>query len=229
MNKNKNVCFFHIATMGHYEHVNSEMLYTMLNCGFLEQLEKLYICKLGVNPLNLPFEHDCFEIIECGKDLKQYEYPTLKKLKEFANNTDKNYNILYICNAGVSHPPGTTQFFYPGWRRLMLHFCAVEYKLCLETLKNFDACGIEWEPTPTGHFSGNFWWITSKFAKTLLEVDDAIKYQKDNIGYSDRHAAEFWLDMNKNIKATSIYHTPYNWRTRPIIDWYQKVIGDFKL
>jgi len=81
-NKNKNSVFFPILQQ--WDIMNMLIQKCYIQCwivDFLDQLEKLYICKLGVNPLNLPFNHKCFEIIDCGIDLKTIWISNFKKIK----------------------------------------------------------------------------------------------------------------------------------------------------
>ena len=223
MNNRKSVCFFHIATMGHYEEVNKEMLTTLLESGLLDKLEKLYLCVMGENPLNLPFNHPSFEIVDLGKDLSLFEYPKLEHLELFAR-ANSNYNILYLCNAGVSHNKNENDY-YPGWRQLMMHFCVTEWENVFKVLDTYDTCGIEWQDDPSGHFSGNFWWVTSEHVKKMPTVEEAKNYTSViNFG-TYRHGAEFWIGMNKDVKHKSLFDTGYSWRDRPIINWYEKVIN----
>jgi hypothetical protein len=51
----------------------------------------------------------------------------------------------------------------------MSHFVLQRAPDCLKALDHHDLAGVEWGTEPEPHFSGNFWWATSDYLKTLPE------------------------------------------------------------
>ena len=217
----KIVCFFHVATMGHYKEVNEEMLNCMESSGFLDRIDTLYISCIESHPLDLPdkFKRDKIKIINQGLDIGQFEYPTLESLKDYCFN-NPNDIVVYCCNAGVSHSKDKKDL-YPGWRLLKSHFTFNRWRDNLKALKIYDVCGIEWQTEPKPHFSGNFWWANATYINTLPSIEKSRQLGL-RLFRPFRHGAEMWLGMNPKCQYRSLFQTGYDWLNRPVINWYEE-------
>ena len=222
VNNMRKVAFLHIAIMGHYEEVNKEILDCFRDSGLLDELDFLHIGVVGdINKLNLPFEHEKFKIVHHGDYLGLFEYPTMQAMKDYCTTND--CYALYTANVGVSHDKNRVDY-YPGWRLLDLDILIIKYKKCFQALDDgYDACSFEWQDDPCKHFSGNCFWTTSEYLKTLPDLSEAKEYGLKIIN-SPRHGAEFWIGMKPKIKHKSFFQTGYNWRSRPIINWYEEML-----
>jgi hypothetical protein len=120
--------------------------------------------------------------------LVDFEYPTLRKLYERA---DENDNVLYIHTKGVSkcslqkytneeklkyqlalgNKPGNKTENINAWRNKMMEFCVTKWKTCLSKMENenYKLCGHNWHHGNCkikNHISGNMWWAKADYIKT---------------------------------------------------------------
>jgi len=111
-----------------------------------------------------------FHIIKEGPNDKSYERFTLLEIKKHINDDDK---FLYLHTKGVSeisHHSGKTPEYENifWWRTWMEYFLIGQFEKCIEELNTHDIVGINYtELGPYPHFSGNFWWSTGRYYKTL--------------------------------------------------------------
>lgn len=76
---------------------------------------------------------------------------------------DEKY-IFYIHSKGVTHKNGSINH---DWRRVLNFYTINKWVLNVNLLRTYDAVGCYLSLYPSIHFSGNFWWATSKYVKTL--------------------------------------------------------------
>jgi hypothetical protein len=108
-----------------------------------------------------------FKVEAIGVNDASYERFTLSKIKVKVNDNDR---FLYIHSKGVSrvHAKGIVSECIYLWRNYMEYFLIANYKKCLEKLKDHDIVGVAYKDEQIGpHFSGNFWWSTGKYFKSL--------------------------------------------------------------
>ena len=115
-----------------------------------------------------------------------------------------NGNIFYIHSKGVSHHGTRTEQAQTDWRHYMEHFIIEKHEVCLKELENVDVVGVNWTKSAekqaysilygemkyqpvTPHFSGNFFWATSKYIRTLPKL----------FPINCRYDCEFWLGQNQ--------------------------------
>jgi len=179
-----NVIFFHIATINHYQNIVDEILSSIKDSGLINEVDKIYLSILGSNDVKLLY-NDKIEILFKSDNLDLCEFPILMLLKKFSYSNKAN--ILYLHTKGVNNntPP------INDWRKYMLYFNVFKYKDALEKLKDYDTYGVDLRDNPTLHYSGNFWWTTSNYAKTLPDFNDI------PLVISERHKAEFCICYNK--------------------------------
>lgn len=142
------------------------------------------------------------------------EIETLVALQRTANMVVAEAKILYMNSLGVTWDANNLELSqtmvqtmdgeipYPvvcankaKWRRYLEHFTIDQWRTCVSELDSHDCVGAE---LCTGgflggkqhsqlHYSGNFWWTTSKYIRTL---DDIFPF--DSPDYV-RFACEFWI------------------------------------
>ena len=85
---------------------------------------------------------------------------------------------------------------------MMLYFLVNKCSECFDLLNNYDTVGCNFTITSTfqPHYSGNFWWATSNYIKSLKKIPDG----------SERHLAEWWLLSNKSVKSYEIHNSRTN-------------------
>ena len=82
---------------------------------------------------------------------------------------------------------------------MMTYFSVDQHTTCDKLLKSYDVIGCNYHVLPNAHFSGNFWWATSKYIKSLTKI-------KSNI----RHDAEWWILSNKYVNKYELHNSGIN-------------------
>lgn len=214
----KKYAFYHSAIMNNYQVINDQVLNDVLESGLLDDLDKLYICSLGSPEYKSKIKSDKIEHITVGTHIREYEFPTLKKVQEKAKS-EKCY-IMYFSNLGVGHSNMPTA---KSWRDLISHFCVKNYKNCWKDLdEGFDVSGGEWCDLPLPHYSGTWWWAKSEYINSLMDVyqcKEKLIIPKLN---SVRHRAEMWIGTNPKCKAKRNFISGYDWTNKPqLTNWLE--------
>lgn len=99
-----------------------------------------------------------------------YERPILERARRFCERDEPlARGVWYVHGKGVSdHHAGNANV--TEWRRLMEHFVIEGWRQCVASLREYDACGVNWHELPAPHFSGNFWWARPRYLATLPET-----------------------------------------------------------
>lgn len=120
------------------------------------------------------------------------EAPTLGILKDFCSHHD--VYALYLHGKGVTVPNSTN---VAAWRDYLLHFVVQGWQTMVRSLGVFDAAGVQLQDHERGaHYSGNFWWTSSRFVRTLDRLGDNC----------NRFDCEFWLGTAERYKLFSAHH-----------------------
>ena len=194
--------FVHVASVNNYQQIFEELFGEIIDSGLLEGSKDVRVCVVGnggdlmiPEGDNITVDFDPIASNNPSHSFNYGEFYTLTKLKEYANQVEENTKILYCHLRGVTSP---TNDCIPTWRKYLIHHNITNYKKCLETLDEYDACGVDLiskERWPfADHFSGNFWWANSDHIKKLpeiSEIDNPSAPQKATL----RHNAEFWIGM----------------------------------
>jgi len=173
--------FYHICCTDSAFGIVNDQITKIIYSGLYDKVTKIYCCLVGVNPYIL---HDIscileqhgnkFAILAYGQNDTTYERFTLTKIKELVQPADK---ILYLHTKGVTHTESVPRLSVASWRNMMEYFLIGRYEQCLADLDTHDAVGIMWhgthQPQFKGvnymHFSGNFWWTTGAYFRSLPE------------------------------------------------------------
>jgi hypothetical protein len=146
-----------------------------------------------------------------------YEIWVYNTFMNDAKNSTEPYNLLYLHSKGVNGNP-----FARSWRDYMEYFCIENWRECVSGLGDeYDTCGVDfYGPNDHGnyHYSGNFWWATSDYIKTLDGQTHAAYVQKYG-----RFSEEQFICSNVNARHknwhtahVNFYHNEYpsqNYRT----------------
>lgn len=154
---------YYICCIGEYKQIVKEQLETIHHSGLLSKTRLIY----------------CF-ICQYKEEIMQILQPYLSKLKiisttenlyeKFALETCRShlplsidfYYLYYFHTKGVSHDPKKHQVFHER-RRNLDFFILRQYETCIFWLDHhYDAVGTSLSLYPALHFSGNFWWTTSR-------------------------------------------------------------------
>lgn len=197
--KPKTVCFIHSC---HLASSGTEKLDLILEA--VLKVKGLEV--ITINNIGLRLDHAHYEamdpriiVVHCSDNPLEFELPTLRLMHEFSLNSP-NTKILYVHTKGISYPKGDSRY-EPGldWINYMLHFLCEKSETCLKLLDTHDVVGCNFSENPKPHFSGNFWWTTAKYLKTLATEL-----------LTDKMSAEWWLLSNPKVNKMSLWQSGKN-------------------
>ena len=191
--------FIHIATLGDWEFVINEQLKKISDTGLKNITENISISIIGNNCNKFNLDDDKIKVCYKSFNIEEYEFPILKLLKDTCENND--CIVWYIHTKGVSKGKDKKSQV-DDWRLYMEYFIIENYKICIESLNDYDICGVNWRKKPQPHYSGNFWWARSKYILTLPPFTE--------IFIKDRRNAEFWIGKNNNAKPKILFESGIN-------------------
>jgi beta-1,4-mannosyl-glycoprotein beta-1,4-N-acetylglucosaminyltransferase len=185
----KKYCFIHSCNLENVGTYRLEYLINKLNTtGCIDIFEKVFIINLGI-PIENDFG-DKFEVTNYTGDINVSEFPTINKIQEFSNANPNDY-ILYLHTKGIRY--GRTHTQINDWIDMMLYFTVEQYKKCVAVLdQDIQVAGSDYLVVQSHnvppHYSGNFWWATTNYLKTLEKLPEE--------SFVNRNDAEFWLFKN---------------------------------
>lgn len=181
------VCFIHSCNL---EVSGTEKLDLLLESicksELLGELDAILINTIGL-PLDLSKYSAIskkIEVIQHSSDPTLFEIPTLTLIQRYSK-LNPGVKVLYLHTKGIMY--SKTDSRYPNvldWIHYMLYFLvdSVNYTKCLDLLDSYDTVGCNYLEAPNPHYSGNFWWSTTDYLKTV---------STDSL--SDKMSAEWWL------------------------------------
>lgn len=158
---------YYICCIGEYKQIVKEQLACIYNSGLFSKTQMLYcfICRYneGVKELLKPYASK-IKVIFTEENL--YEKFALENFRTYIP-TGTYYYLYYFHSKGVSHDPKTGAIYHQR-RKNLDFFILVQHEICIFWLdNNYDAVGTTLSLYPSLHFSGNFWWTTSRHLSRL--------------------------------------------------------------
>jgi hypothetical protein len=199
---------YHIGTFGNWSQVVDEQMLVLRISGLYEKLDAIYVGAHGPDCNALiteKFKDDTKVFVAVTEEIeKTYENKTINKLLEIAHENPEAY-ILYIHSKGVTLK---NQIQVP-WRHYMMEKMVKNHDVCINLMdKGYETVGsmILLNEYFFGfpHYSGNFFWTTSKYATSLEPITKL----------SVRHEAERWI-LSKMIPKAHISLGPV-WFNIPV-------------
>ena len=200
--------YYHIGLLNNWESIVKEQCSRIVFSGLYDRLEKIKCYAIDRDGCN---EEKCRSLLKkYGKKFSLEsvsnegdEWFTLKNLRFDIEDEDR---VLYIHSKGVTRFD-TTSFHMNArdfeisnlyenicdWRDLMEFYLIRHHETCLRVLENnYDTVGINYFNGPK-HYSGNFWWATGKYLRTLSY---------------DTPANELWVLSNSH-QSISLFQSPF--------------------
>lgn len=196
------VLFYHLFAINDWSDICDEQFTSLLKSG-LPQVAKMHVCISGPERSDVCdwFENKfsnliCYELHCFEKN--QYEWSTLQLMWNMAKDDDAYY--LYFHAKGVTQS-GEKRIHINSWRQYLNYFCLTSWKDCVLCMDNgADLVGCQYR-VPTqyypGHYSGNFWWVTTEYLKKL---------PNPALFFGERLEAEFW-SCRVPHKAANLWST----------------------
>jgi len=129
------------------------------------------------------------------EDPNIFEGQTLKVIW-LADLPDDSY-ILYIHSKGAT----SNSTYVSAWRETLNYEMITKWRKCCRSLIEYDVIGVSDTHvinTNSVITSGNFWWTTSKYIKTLSNPIDSTQYLDKHHpnDYDYRYCFERWITSN---------------------------------
>jgi hypothetical protein len=176
--------FIHCYLINDYQNIFNSILLNVDKSGLYNEVDKIYCCiTKTINNTKLDTsKYDKCEIIDNGF-LNHFEFPTIYKLWEYCQLTNKNEEILYCHLKGVCIPRET-------WRNNLIFGNIIKFREHINNLKTYNISGIFLRHN---HYSGNFFWINSQIVKTYIQPYAYISVPEN------RYISEPWAIQSINI------------------------------
>jgi len=220
----RKVIFWHTYLTGEYKLVVQEQMTKLITSGLYNEVDYIFtgISATSADDVNWFMEllssyEKFFPILHTDKD---GEKPTMRLLANYAKENE--CYIMYFHTKAVAN----TGYNNTLWRWSMDYNLIYKHKECIELLdKGVDAVGPNLRKnTHVGyhpHFSGTYWWSTSKYIQSLNEE---YLYNKELLGPQNPLLVEFFIGSNHNGNLQSIFEckdeAPYKVET--LINEYLK-------
>ncbi|CAH6418384.1 Hypothetical protein HVR_LOCUS125 [uncultured virus] len=181
----------------------------MREVGFIDRLDYLFINNVGVKIPENQFDFtDKIIITNFSDKTDLFETSTLKRMYFWAlmNPNDK---ILYLHTKGVSYTKEDSRIRgIRDWVDFMLYCNVHHHQKCIEMLDYVDVVGCDYRSKifhngDPNHYSGNYWWATAKYIKSLSIYE-----------LNEKYDAEWWLFRN-NPTFVNIHKCPYGHYENP--------------
>jgi hypothetical protein len=186
--------FYHLACIGSWRSVFAEQMRSLRVAGFA----RVNLSVLGAEAELAAARAVCDDvgldasIVSADGDLTRFETPALLAVEAYAREHE-GY-VLYLHSKGVSNPQDGTK---ARWRRLMMRELVDRWEHCVAELPWYDAIGVNWrDMSPISHFSGNFWYASTRYLRTLADFRsyyDHPRYAIWDAINDKRLGCEFWL------------------------------------
>jgi hypothetical protein len=209
-----NAIFIHAAILDKCKERLIQYLNIIENGNLINYVDSIFICFIGDN--DIPIKEDDIikynhynniKLLKLSNKLSDYELPTLNFLYNFCLK-NPTHNVLYLHTKNVGKE---INYCIEDQIEYMLYFLISKWEKCVNTLFEFDTCGVDLRNNPVLHYSGNFWWSTANNIISLpspIEFNNLNKYP--NPLNSIRHNQEFWICYNKNKKYNSLWDCGIN-------------------
>lgn len=153
----------------------------------------------GIKFLNL--EKVSFIIHE--NEFFENEHRTIMYMHEYAKN-HKGYSLYLHCKGCFRLKPHQQKPRYrkpiQDWINLMEFFVIDKHELCFSKLQEgYSSVGVNYRKDPEPHYSGNFWWASNEYLKTIPRLTG-----------ENRLDGEFWISRGTMWKMCELHDSKLN-------------------
>lgn len=165
----KIIGYIHVCQMPGWERSFDILWKSITQSGLYDATEEIRVGILNSTGRVIPNErlvNDKINIVYVGV-CNEYERPTLLHMRKRAEYETCNY--WYLHTKGLRHFGTDKERSVKNWIDIMLYWNITKWRGANKILENYDTYGclcIELSPNKY-HYSGNFWWATSKHIQTL--------------------------------------------------------------
>ena len=213
--------FYHIFCNDKTAHIVKDQCLRIIFSNLYKRVDAIHCFLAGdsnkINEIKILLENfgKKFLISAEGQGDTTYERFTLLKIDDYITPED---NFLYIHSKGVKSRiigDDTLDNSIYLWRTWMEYFLMTQHNECLDKLNTHDIVGVNFSNQKIGnHFSGNFWWSTGKYYKTLIKeigpaYNDPETYIFSNPTVKYYEIGKIYKDMNDGLYCVKVYPKDY--------------------
>ena len=185
-----------------------------------------YPANFEIEFVDNPLKNDTQMVTNIDKGKIASENITYQKIWDDCQKKDQT--VLYLHSKGITSferllktdtKEGARAFKrYYYWRQF-LNWGAIEnWRAMINALDTHDVAGINYQAEPSPHFSGAFWWSTSKHIRTLPDPSTndwwkKVKSKSKDPWFSkapDRYKDEHWVTQGDKIKIFNLIKNKIN-------------------
>jgi GR25 family glycosyltransferase involved in LPS biosynthesis len=198
----KNVCFIHSC---HLKEKGTESLDKLLeqinNSGLSVKLDLIIINNIGIEIDTLKYETtNKIKVINYSQNTQLWEIPTLKLMHYFSLQQLNKVKILYLHTKGITYNKGTQIYDnVQDWINYMIYWLVEKWDECIKLLKHHNTVGVNYMSEPHKHWSGNYWWSTSKHISNL-DVSKLVS----------KHDSEWWCNSHNETNHYELHNSKKN-------------------
>lgn len=193
------IIFYHMLCVNDYKDRFDKTYTKIKNSGLLDITSAIFVNCVGTEKDNaIIYLKNYDKVTSSISEDNTDESSTLIKLWDVCQTHDGN--ILYLHSKGVTRSDNQN---IKSWVDLMEYFCIEKFERCFRALEKYDTCGVNLSYEPMKHYSGNFWWSTSKYIKSRNLFDVSLSSKIND----KRWYCEFWLLDTENTNPVSLHQT----------------------
>jgi len=179
------ILYIHICQLEEWQRTFQMIMDAVRGSGLYNAANEIRLGVLTHTQVDLQYLNDPkFRIIYEGRP-EEYERPTLLHMKMSAEKTDPlDTKYLYCHTKGIRWFGTPNEPYVVDWIKLLIYWNIEKWANAEDILGKYDTYGCNYHNNGTypPHYSGNFFWTTSRHLKEL----------PDTIG-SEYNDPEFWL------------------------------------
>jgi GR25 family glycosyltransferase involved in LPS biosynthesis/tetratricopeptide (TPR) repeat protein/GT2 family glycosyltransferase len=164
--------FYHLCTINTWRDVLDEQLRRWADSGLAGASKRIFASVVGPAADEgaaalAEAWGERVEVIHLSEDATCFERPVLEYLRTFCEHGEPLARACWYMHAKGVRPEHAQNPNVTDWRRMMEHVIVDGWRQCVDALRDHDACGANWQLEPAPHFSGNFWWATPAYLRSL--------------------------------------------------------------
>ena len=203
---NINLIVYHVYCVGNYLEVFEKQLNRLKTSGLYDWCDKLEITCVdptGNFTLIENLVNDLKKVNLNKSILNRFEFDGIHKVWEYSQKYKGK--VFYFHTKGVSNSyinletkkeSSKKKKGVSWWKEIMEYFLIDNYQDCIQTLNNYDQCGVT---NINGWWWGNFWWSNLNWVRSNNEPLE-----------ENRWFFEAWLNQNRTPKIKEFYHFEFN-------------------
>ena len=185
----------------------------------------VYCCISGPQHVAIAEMISCYDwinILVSTADERRFEGETLTRLHSACVARPDLEAVGYIHTKGIRHFPGASPATFRAvnsWRHFLEWGTIDRWRDGIGNLQTVDVVGVNFRDKPWPHFSGNFWWASASYVRSLPAPDERMLNLERVLDVDDatleRTNYERWIGIG-NPKTFSYYDFPFR---IPARDW----------